>query len=183
MDVLNITKSKTREKILQLFFSDPEKKYYLRELERMLDLPVANIRRELLALEKKGIFKREEMGKQVYYSLNKGSAVFEDLKSIVSKTIGLEAALKRKLGEIKGIKRAFVFGSLAKNKEDSASDVDIMIVGDIDEDLLIEKISQMEESFKREINYHLFGEKEWREKAEKNSFIKAVINGPKIEII
>ncbi len=183
MDIFSITKSKTREKILQLFFSDPEKKYYLRELERMLEIPVANIRRELLSLGKKGLFKREKMGKQVYYYLNRNSAVFDDLKSIVSKTIGIEGTLKKELSEIKGIKRAFVFGSFAKNKEDSASDIDIMVIGDVDEDLLIDKISKIEELLRREINYHLFGENEWEERAEKDSFVKAVMSGPKIEIV
>ncbi len=183
MDIFKLTKSKTREKILRFFFSDPEKKCYLRELERILGISVGNIRRELLSLEKSGLFKREEMGKQVYYSLNRDSALFEDFKNIVFKTIGVEGTLRGQLKKIKGIKRAFVFGSFAKNKEDSLSDIDLMIIGDVDEDLLISKISKLENQLSREINYHLIDEKEWKEKSQKNSFIKAVISGPKIEII
>ena len=97
MDIFKLTKSKTREKILQLFFSDPSKKYYLRELERILGVSVGNIRRELLSLEKMGLFKREKAGKQVYYFLNKNSALFEDFKNIVCKTIGVQGKLKREL--------------------------------------------------------------------------------------
>jgi len=40
MDIFNITKSKTRKAILQLYFLHPEKKYYLRELEKILLKPV-----------------------------------------------------------------------------------------------------------------------------------------------
>ena len=183
MNIFKITKSKTREKILHLFFSDVEKKYYLRELERILDISVGNIRRELLLLGKSGLFRREKIGNQVYYSLNKDSALFEDFKNIVFKTIGVEGTLKKELKKIKGIKRAFIFGSFAKNREDSLSDIDLMIIGDIDEDLLISKISKLEKQFRREINYHLIDEKEWEEKTKKDSFIKAIVAAPKIKII
>jgi len=183
MDIFKLTKSKTREKILQLFFSDPSKKYYLRELERILGISVGNIRRELLSLEKAGLFKREKAGNQVYYFLNKDSALFEDFKNIVFKTIGIQGRLKEELKRIKGINRAFIFGSFAKNKENSSSDIDLMIIGEVDEDFLISRISKLENLFKREINYHLIDEEEWKEKSKKDSFIKAVISGPKIEII
>lgn len=183
MDIFKLTKSKAREKILQLFFFDPEKKYYLRELERILDIPVGNIRREFLTLEKLGLFKREKMGKQVYYLLNKNSALFEDFKSIISKTIGVVGTLSKELKKIKGIKSAFIFGSFAKNKEDSSSDIDLMIIGDVDEDLLIAKISKLENLFRREVNYYLVDEKEWEKKCREDSFIKSVLYGPKIEII
>ena len=99
MDITKITKSKTREKILQLFFSNIDKKYYLRELERILGVSVGNIRRELLMLEKAGLFKRERVGVEVYYSLNKDSAIFDDFKNIIYKTLDpkkpLTLALKK----------------------------------------------------------------------------------------
>ena len=184
MDIFKLTKSKVREKILQLFFSDPEKKYYLRELERMLDIPVGNIRRELLSLEKSGLFKREKMGKQVYYSLNKKSVLFGDFKNIVFKTIGVEGKLRQELKKINGIKQAFIFGSFAKNKEDSLSDIDLMIIGDVDEDLLVSKISKLENQFRREINYHIYSSADWKKKIqERNSFLKSVLSQPKIFLI
>ncbi|MEK7203058.1 MAG: nucleotidyltransferase domain-containing protein [Patescibacteria group bacterium] len=183
MDILNLTKSKARTKILQLFFADTQKRYYLRELERLLGLSVGNIRRELIALEKTSLFLREKQGNQVYYSLNKQAPIFEEFKKIISKTIGLEANLKKELKKVEGIKQAFIFGSFAKGEEQSASDIDLMIIGKVNEDLLIKKISQLEFLLKREINYHLFSETEWQKKFKTNSFLKAVVNGPKIKII
>lgn len=183
MDLFKLTRSKTREKILQFFFSDIHKRYYLRELEKILNISVGNIRRELLSLGKTGLFKREKMGNQVYYFLNKDSALFEDFKNIISKTIGVERLFKKELRKVKEIKEAFIFGSFAKNMEDSQSDIDLMVIGSPDEDLLIAKITKLEKLLKREINYHLISEKELKEKAEKNSFVKAVIGGPKIKII
>jgi len=184
MDVLKIKKSKTREKILQFFFSDLNKKYYLRELERILSLPVGNIRRELLSLEKSGLFKREEMGKQVYYSVNKESPIFEEFKRIVSKTIGIEGLIKDALEKVKGIEIAFIYGSFAKEKEDQFSDIDLMIIGNPNEDILITKISSVEEKLKREINYSIFSLDDFKKGLKKKEvFLEEIISNPKLFII
>ena len=184
MDVLKIKKSKTRKKILRLFFSDLNKKYYLRELERILSLPVGNIRRELLSLEKSGLFKREEMGKQVYYSVNKESPIFEEFKRIVSKTIGIEGLIKDALEKVKGIEIAFIYGSFAKEKEDQFSDIDLMIIGNPNEDILITKISSVEEKLKREINYSIFSLDDFKKGLKKKEvFLEEIISNPKLFII
>ena len=115
--------------------------------------------------------------------MNKDSAFFEEFKNIVSKTIGVQGRLKKELEKIKGIKQAFIFGSFAKNKENSLSDIDLMVIGKVNEDLLISKISKLENLFKREINYHLIDGVEWKEKSKKDSFIKNIISSPKIKII
>jgi predicted nucleotidyltransferase len=184
MDILKLTKSKTREGILRLFFSDINRKYYLRELERILNIPVGNIRRELLFLEKSGIFSHEKAGNQVYYFLNKDSAIFEELKKIVSKTIGIEGLLRQKLSEIKNIQGAFIFGSFAKNKEDSFSDIDLMIIGKPDESILISKISSIESDLGREINYNIFSIKDIKDGLKKKEvFLEEIMANPKIFII
>ena len=184
MDILKIANSKTRKAIFELYFGHPEKKYYLRELERILNLPVQNIRREFLALEKNGIFTREKQGNQVYYSLNTESPIFFEMKSIVSKTIGAQGELKKVLISIKGIKTAFVFGSFANGKEDSLSDIDLMIVGEIDENLLVGKISKLENRLDREINYHIFSQKEFAKRAKgKDFFISGILLKPIIFLI
>ncbi|MHB1276713.1 MAG: nucleotidyltransferase domain-containing protein [Candidatus Humimicrobiaceae bacterium] len=184
MDIFNISRSKTRKAILQLYFSHPEKKYYLRQLEKILHFPVQNIRRELINLEKNGIFRRERSGNQVYYFINMESPIYSDIRNIISKTIGIENQLRESLSEVNSIRKAFIFGSFADGSQDSLSDIDIMIVGDINEDDLLEKISRLENKFEREINYHIYSEKEFRERRkEENSFISKILSKPVIFII
>ena len=184
MDILKLTKSTTRKKIFQLFFFDLTKKYYLRELERMLNISVGNIRRELISLEQSGIFKREKMGNQVYYSVNKQSPIFNEFKKIIAKTIGSEALVKNSLKNIKSIKTAFIFGSFAKGEEDSLSDIDLMIIGKPDEDVVISKINKLESRLSREINYHIFSMIDWQKKIkQQNSFLKNILSKPKIFLI
>jgi len=184
MDIFNISRSKTREAILALYFSHPEKKYYLRQLEKILHFPVQNIRRELINLEKNSIFKREKSGNQVFYFLNRKSPIYSDIRNIISKTIGIENQIRESLSGISGINKAFIFGSFADGTQDTLSDIDIIITGDVDEDVLIEKISRLENKFEREINYHIYSEKEFRERRnEENSFISKILSKPIIFLI
>jgi predicted nucleotidyltransferase len=181
--MLNLKKSKIRKSILFLFFLEKEESYYLRELERILSFSAGNIRRELLILKDEGIIYTQKKGNQLHYYLNKKSPIFNETKSIVSKTIGLESEIKKLLDSIAGIKEAFIFGSFAKKKENPKSDIDLMIIGSIDEDDLILKISKVEDFLCREINYHLISEEEWGEKKNKNSFLKSIVSSPIIKII
>ncbi|HOF44646.1 MAG TPA: nucleotidyltransferase domain-containing protein [Candidatus Pacearchaeota archaeon] len=181
--MLNLNKSKIRRDILFLFFLEKENSYYIRELERILGFSAGNIRRELIALKEEGIIDFVKKGNQSHYYLNKKSPIFNEIKSIISKTIGLEFKIKKCLEPITGIKEAFIFGSFAKEKEHSLSDIDLMIIGSIDEDILIPRISKTEELLGREINYHLISEDEWKKRKDKDSFIKSITSSPVIKII
>lgn len=181
--MLNLNKSEIRKSILSLLFQEKKESYYLRELERILGFSAGNIRRELLILKEEGIVCCQKKGNQLHYYLNKESPIFDEIKSIVSKTIGLESEIKKSLNSIEGIKEAFVFGSFAKNKENPKSDIDLMIIGSVDEDDLILKLSKAEDFLGREINYHLIAEDEWEEKKNKDSFLKSITSSPIIKII
>ncbi len=184
MDITQIVKSKTRKAVLELYFAHPERRYYLRELERILHFPVQNIRRELIALEKGGIFRKEKNGKQLYYFLNTDSPIFEELKKIISKTIGIEGQLRSALLRIEGVREAFIFGSFAQDRVDALSDVDLMIIGDADEDVLLEKISRLEEKNDREINYHIFSETEIAKRKKKNDpFVVNILSKKTIPLV
>jgi len=181
--MLNLNKSKIRRDILFLFFLEKKNSYYIRELERILGFSAGNIRRELIALKEEGIIDFVKKGNQSHYYLNKKSPIFNEIKSIISKTIGLEFKIKKCLEPITGIKEAFIFGSFAKEKEHSLSDIDLMIIGSVDEDILIPRISKTEELLGREINYHLISENEWKKRKDKDSFIKSITSSPVIKII
>jgi len=74
--------------------------------------------------------------------------------------------------------------SFADGTQDSLSDIDIIIVGDVNEDVLIERISKLENKIEREINYHIYGEKEFGERRkEENSFILKILLKPVIFLI
>jgi len=75
--------SKTRIKILNLFLSHIDDRYYLRELERMLDESLSPLRRQLLKLTSMGILTTEEEANLKYYRLNKNFEGLEELREMV----------------------------------------------------------------------------------------------------
>jgi len=179
---LRFTKNQTL--ILEIFFNHPEKSYYLRELGRMINKEPGVFQRDINKLVKSGILISEYQAKSRFFKLDKNHLLYKEIKSIFFKTLGAEGKLKEILKKIKNIKIAFIFGSYAKREEDSFSDIDLMIIGSLDEDLLISKISKLETRLDREINYHIFSEKDWKKKIqEEESFIRAILIGAKIFLI
>ena len=78
-----IITSKTRVKLLKLFLTNIDDRYYLRELERKLDESLSPLRRQLLKLEQMGILASEEEANLKYYRLNKNFVGINDLQKLV----------------------------------------------------------------------------------------------------
>ena len=184
MDITRIFKSKARQAIFRLYFTNPDKGFYLRELERELEIPVSMLRRELIALEKEGLFSSSKQGNLLYYNLNKKFPLYDELKTIIFKTIGVQGALSKVLFTLKGIEAAFIYGSYAKNTDNAKSDIDLFIIGNLDENKLIEKINMLERDLKREINYNIYSKIDFgKKKKQKDSFITDILKSKKIFLV
>lgn len=176
LDSLYVTKSKLRQALLALFFTNPSEKYYLRQLERVLGHPAGNIRRELLRFQNDGLFQTEKAGNLLYYFLNTRHPLFEELKSIVSKTVGIAGSLRKVLSSINGIRLAFIYGSFAAGREKATSDIDLMIIGSPDIAHLNKDVAQLERRLKREINTTVYAWEEYKaRKRAKSGFMVDVL--------
>ena len=181
LEALYITKSKIRQDLLALFFTNPSQKYYLRELQRMLGYSAGNIRRELLRFQSDNLFSTQKTANLLYYSVNTEHPLFEELKSIIAKTVGVEGSLRKSLSAIKRIKISFIYGSFASKSQKAASDIDIMIIGDPEISDLNEEIARLEKKLKREINITLYSLEEYKaKKKSKSGFILDLLKNPKI---
>ncbi|MFA6047369.1 MAG: nucleotidyltransferase domain-containing protein [Parcubacteria group bacterium] len=167
-------KSKTRQGIAKLLFSNEDKKFYLSEIARIVAASPGTAQRELEKMLKTGIIKSEMVASRRYYFANKQDPIFFDVQNIVRKTIGIEAGLESVVKKISNIEFAFIFGSYAKGDFGGNSDVDLFIIGNPDEDELIAKISKIEKEIDREINYHIWGVAEFLKKIKKDSFLQNV---------
>lgn len=76
--------SKTRAKLLELFFSNVSKSYYVREITRVIEEQINSVRRELINLEGIGIVKSETYDNKVYYSANMKSPYAHAFQEIFS---------------------------------------------------------------------------------------------------
>jgi len=77
--------SRTRVKLLRLFLSNPNRKYYLREIGKLFDEPITPIRRELLNLKKVGFLRRTKTANLIYYVVNPHFLLYRELKSMIEK--------------------------------------------------------------------------------------------------
>jgi predicted nucleotidyltransferase len=184
INFLEITKSRLRNKILLHFFTNVDDEIYLREIARRLKEDPGNLSKELSKLEQEGIFISQFRGKQKYFFLNKTYPLFNELKSIIFKTIGIQGSLQKIINETNGIITAFIYGSFVNGKENASSDIDLcLIVKDsvFNENNFISKIDGFEKTISREINYIYYSEEEWEKQINENdSFIINIKMGPKI---
>lgn len=181
VNLLQITKSKLRQKLLVYFFTNPQASLYLREISLLLNEDAGNLSKELAKLVKAGIFVANARGNQKYFIINKGYPLYKEFKSIIFKTIGVEGSLKELIKQAERIDAAFIYGSFAQSKENATSDIDLFIIGNPDEDKLMQKIEELEKKLRREINYNIYSRKEFKErKKKKDSFILNTLKSPKI---
>ena len=184
INFLEITKSRLRNKILLHFFTNVDDEMYLREMALRLKEDPGNLSKELSKLEREGIFISQFRGKQKYFFLNKAYSLFNELKSIIFKTIGIQGSLQNIINETSGIVSAFIYGSFATGKENASSDIDLcLIVKDsvFNENNFISKIDGLGKTISREINYIYYSEEEWKKQINENdSFIINIKMGPKI---
>jgi len=130
------------------------------------------------------VFRSEYKGNLRFIKVNKEYPIYEELKSIIFKTAGVKGNIKKVLEKIGSIKLAFIYGSYAKSRENLLSDVDLLIVGNPDEDKLITELDKLEEKLQRDINYKIYRYDEFRKVIiEKDPFILEILKEKKIMLV
>lgn len=176
-------KSKITQAVLGYFMLHKEAELYVNEMARRLSLNQGNLDRKLKELEGEGILKSEIRGKERYYSLNPSFPLIKEYRKIILKTVGLEHLLKKALEGLKGLKQVYLFGSYVRNKMDSASDIDILAIGNHKTLELQKKISEVQKSVSREINVIQMSPAEYERKKKTDPFLKSVQQSRKIQIL
>lgn len=170
-----ITKSKIRQKIILLLVYNPKKSYYLNEIARFVKVSSGTTQREIRRLEEAGLLIKEKRGNSVYFKINTTNPLFNDFKNIVDKTIGIENILKQMFQRVKNIDFVFLFGSYVKKDFNSDSDIDLYVIGNIEEKELHQFIKKAEEKTYREINYHFSVREDFQKKIKESFFHKEIL--------
>ena len=172
-----------RRRVLGLLLR-PEEALHGREIARRTGLPAGTITRELTKLAEVGLLKREKRGNQQVYSANTGGPIFTELASILRKTSGLADVLVQALSPVAPkLRVAFVFGSVAQGRETAGSDIDPMLIGDIDFRQAVKLLHPTQALLGREVNPKLFAVAEFIAKAPLEPFLIDVLAKPKLFLI
>jgi predicted nucleotidyltransferase len=176
----------TRQAVLRLFFSHPDERYYQRQAIRMIGLGSGAVQRDLEHLTSAGLLTRTVDGRQTYYQANPRSPIFSELRGLIRKTVGVTEVLRSGLETLGSqIRVAFVYGSVAKGTETSASDIDLMIVADdISLEMTVSALADSQAELGRELNPSVYSTEDFcRKLAQGHHFLNTVLNGPKLFII
>ena len=133
MDTLfaGLISSKTRIKILMRLFFNPETRSYLRELAKEFNVSTNSVREELNRLTKTELLNSERNGRQVYYMANKKHPLFPELKSMVSKVMGIDQVIEGIINRLGHLDQVYLIDDYAEGKDTGI--IDLVLVGDVDE--------------------------------------------------
>jgi predicted nucleotidyltransferase/predicted transcriptional regulator with HTH domain len=177
-------RSKARRKLLAYYFMNPTARHHLRDLAERLGVDPSNLSKELSRLEREGLFRAEVSGRQKYFQLNRKYPLFNEVRSIIAKTIGAVPLLAESLKKIEGIEEAYLYGSFARNQQDAASDVDILVIGKPKSDTLAEIVQKLERQLGREINYTVLTRKELESRrGRKDAFLENVWHNKRVSLV
>lgn len=132
-----------------------------------------------------GIINVNFEGRKKFYSINRFCPIYEELKNLVLKTVGLVEPIRDSLEPLRDkIDVAFIFGSVATGEDTGRSDVDLFVIGRLSLRELSVAIYPLDEQLKRPINPHLYSWKRYIEAFKANDhFIRSILGTKLIYLI
>ena len=184
--------SKTRVKLLQLFYGNPNRSFYVREITRKIDEQINSVRRELANLLSIGIISSDNTNNRLYYEVNQTYEYYSPLSDIFGKAVKKTAKTKKSTTteedndqqSIKALGNVDLAIYTGQFTRDESSGVDVVIVGDINQTQLQKFITDLEAKEGKEIRYTVMplGEFHYREQV-KDRFLSNVLTSKKQVLI
>lgn len=182
--LLPIFRSDLQARVLAALLLDGEPRLTSSELRDRTGATPASLHREMARLERAGIVEHDTVGRSNRYRAATSSPLHEPLRSLLQRTLGVEPLLNERLTAIGGVEAAAIFGSWAAGSAEEGSDVDLLVVGDVDRGELLAAIRSVEEITAREIDVTAYGREEYERRLEEGSgFLRTVLRGPLIELV
>lgn len=179
--------SKTRAKLLKLFFSNPKKSFYVREMTRVIDEQINSVRRELLNLEGIGIIKNETFDNKIYYSANSRHPFTKPLSDMFSKKIS--SADDKNIAETtweeysRPVKN-YLKGLVVTNRLPGQDGVDLLIIGNDKTKKLTRWAEVIEKKLGKPINYVIMSVDDFTYRRNvRDRFIREILEMEITEII
>lgn len=176
----------SQSRVFRWLFGQPERGFHLSELRRLTGLGSASLQRELNKLAEAGLVDADRVGNLRRFQANAQSPVYAELLALTRKTLGVEPLLREALEPlVPDLKAAWIYGSVAKQTDTAASDIDLMLVGDkLTLAKLLKVLVPLEPQLGRKINPTLYTPAEFkRRRAERDSFVNRVLAQPVLPLI
>jgi hypothetical protein len=186
--------SKTRVKLLQLFYSNPNRSFYVREITRKIDEQINSVRRELANLLNVGIIVSDNTNNRLYYEVNQTYEFYDPLRIIFggasAGTTTTTAPKSKKPAASSEEEKLKSLGNLelvvytGQFTRDERSGIDMLIVGDVNQNAMQKFVSNMEAQENKEIRYTVMSATEFNYRRQiKDRFITTVLDSKKQVIL
>ncbi|HNU96143.1 MAG TPA: hypothetical protein PKH95_01925 [Candidatus Magasanikbacteria bacterium] len=183
--------SKTRLKLLRVFFAYPERSFYVRELTRLCESQINGVRREIANLENLGIIaklsglEKKENGRENVksYRLQTGFLLHQELKNLIDKAQMLEERefvdkLVAKSGKVKFMLLSGYF------TQDKGAPTDLLVVGNIKQNVFSKIVQEFEKNIGKELRYTVFDEKDFLDRKEMgDKFLYHLLESAYIKVV
>lgn len=170
--------SKVRIKALKHFFFNPDTPIHLRGAVRQFKEEINAVRRELNRLEEINLLNTEKRGNRKYYKLNKSHPFYDSLLVLIHKTFGLGGDIVKSSKKLGDIQFALLTSSYTKGIALEPHDVDLVIVGEVDLDLLSELVGVAENRLGKEVNYTVLSAEDFDlRKKRRDAFVSQLMFG------
>ncbi len=150
--------------LTRLFFN-PDTRSYLRELAKEFNVSTNSVREELNQLTRTKLLNSQKNGRQVFYGANTDHALFPELKSMVSKVMGIDRIIDSMVNRLGDLELAYLIDDYAEGKDTGI--IDLLLVGNIDQYHLSDLSRKTERYIKRKIRSLVLNRDEFNDFSQK----------------
>lgn len=173
-----------QQRVLSAILLNPNKTYSLSDLIRASGGGHGGTQIFINKLHKTGIVLDERVGNQRRFRANTEFPIYTELRGICVKSFGVAERVKEMLHPYADdIGLAFVFGSIAKGTDKGGSDIDVLVVGNVDLIELMNAAAVLGSDLGREVNVNQYSKADWKKALAQDSIVKSIVGGPKLMVI
>ena len=175
----------TRGRVLALLYGAPDETLFVRQIARHVETSVGTVQRELTLLADAGLIKRSTVGNQVFYQANQEHPEYPELRALLAKTTGVFQMLKTALAPLSSrIDLAFVYGSVARGEEKATSDIDLMVIGAVSLEEVLDAAGPVEKQLRRPVNPTIYSFEDLKARFRSgNHFLQSLKKSKKVLLI
>ncbi len=179
--------SKTRVKLLQLFYSNPNRSFYVREITRKIDEQINSVRRELANMLSIGIISSDTNNNRLYYEVDQNyehyaplAAIFGSGSMPTTETAPSAEGESQTLKALGNIDLAVLTGQITR---DERSGIDVLLVGDLNQTQVAKYIAELEAKEGKELRYAVMAEDEFTYRQEVNDRFLTLVLQSKMQVL
>lgn len=185
--------SRTRLKLLKVFFRSPDRSFYVRELARTINTQLNAVRREISNLQKLKIIKQTTVqevnledggtGRSKFYQVDEASPLFNELRALLTKSEVLEEQqLIEEIKEKGGKLKLFLLTGIFTGEKDASTD--ILIVGKLKAAVLAKLIRRYEDDLGKTVRYTFMTEEEFKDRRHiGDKFLFAILESKHVFVV